>query len=91
MELGWNALPGLAGRALWSFAVWISSALQVHDFISLMVLILAKDTRIQENQLGFLATPLENPTYWTASQLQLHLLSGFAETTARVNVKSSEK
>jgi len=66
--------------------------LQVHDIISVMVLILAADTRIQESQLSFLATPLENPTYWTASQLLLPLVrSGFVETIARVKVKSSEK
>jgi len=65
--------------------------LQVYNFISLMVLILATDARIQERELSFLTTPLENPTYWITSQLRLRLLSGFVETTAGVKAKSLEK
>ena len=38
------------------------------------VLTLDADIRIQEGQLSFPVTPLENPRYWAASQLRLHLL-----------------
>jgi len=94
MELVRDALPGPVGPVevccLDLFCLYAQKH-QIHDFISLMVLIFAADIRIQESQLSFLAAALENPTYWTASQLRLHLLSSFVETTARVKVKSLEK
>ena len=90
--------PTEPGRALWSFAVWISSACMLRNFKFMIssrswlmmvnhvvlcyrkVLILGVDIRILESQLSFRATPLENPMYWAASQLLLHLLFGFVAT-----------